>query len=148
MELKRAQSELIGSTLSDVLVGATPYALGAGLGFAMKPDGCTGASPAITAIAAQIIDWSQYGVWNFTMPAAGIAFAPVFSNVTVGQTIMLFCTQGSTPSTWAWNATTMTTIAFTGGVKTPTASGAAIDQVTLTCVSPGVVYGTLDKAMA
>src|SRR5271157_2867995 len=114
----------------------------------MKPEGCGAATPQITAIAAQIIDWSTATVFNFIFPNAGIVFAPVFANVTVGQQIIIVTTQGTTASTNNWNSTGMTTIKFSGGTKTLTAAANAVDQFTLTCVTAGVVYGFASQAMA
>ncbi len=148
-QLQTIPGELIGQSLQPVL-GFTPSAPVSGApGWTMILDGISAVSPVITAVAAQVIDWSLYGVWNFAMPATTIAFAPVFKNVTPGQTITIFCTQGATSaSTWTWTNTTMTTIKFTGGLKAPTASTNAIDQITFFCAAPGVVYGTTDLAMA
>jgi hypothetical protein len=148
MQLATVPGEVMGAGLVPTL-GFQPTGTGvAGAGWKMALDGITAVSGTITAVAAQVIDWSLCGIWTFTMPSGGIAFAPVFKNVTVGQSIVLICTQGSTASTWSWASTTMTTILFAGGTKAPTASSGAIDMVTLTCVAPGVVYGVTDLAMA
>jgi len=145
MDFKRAQGELIGSTLPDITPGFSPVALGPGLGYAAKPEGCGAVTGSITATASEVIDWSTSTIFNIAMPATTITWAPTFVNVTTGQSIVIVTTQGGTSaSTASWP----TGVKMSGGTKGLTASTGAIDMFTITCVAAGVYYGFASQAMS
>ena len=126
--------------------GFVPY--GNGEYWALAPGGVTAVTQPITAIAAQPIDWSVSGVFRLTLPAAGIVLSPVFSNAVLGQTIRIVTTQGAVVSTNNWTNVGGTSLKFTGGTSTLTATVGAIDVFEITCIAPGVYIGNTLNALA
>ena len=89
------------------------------------------------------MDWSTYGVFQYQL-TTGNAFAPTFTNVSVGQTIFMVLKQPAS-STATLTLPTGTIVAGTAAATISiTATNSAIDVVRVTCTAPGVYVATLN----
>ena len=139
MQLARVDGETIGSGLVPQqgfsLVGAPAPG-----GWVTAPSQVSAVQASITVTSAATLDWSRYGVFQYLCTNGSGALAFTFTNVTVGQSILIAVKQAST--------TTATTVTFPAGtVVAGTASTATqaltntndvIDVLRVTCISPGI----------
>jgi len=115
--------------------------VGAGQAWTLTPSDVFAVTTLVNA-ATQPIDWSTAGVFKITL-GANTTFT--YSNVTVGQQIVLQLTQDGTGSR---TGTFPTGSVFVGGSKTLTTAASGIDTVTVLCTAPGVYLCQLLKAYA
>ena len=145
MQLGRVDGEIIGS-------GLTPQQGFSPVG-APSPGGWVSAPSTVFAVAAQVTvttaatcDWSRYGVFQYLLTANNqLTFT--FTNVSVGQTIVIGLKEPSSLSAGATSVVMPGTCVLTGtagSFTTPTQTANVVDVLYVTCISPGVYVVSLN----
>jgi hypothetical protein len=143
MQLGIVDGERIGSQLKPQQ-GFRPVGLPAPGGWGTAPSPVEAVAASVTVTTTGTLDWSAYGVFQFLLTASN-AFAPTFTNVSVGQTIFMLLKQPASVGYGTLTLPTGTILAGTAAASitlgcASTASG--IDCIRVTCTAPGVYIAT------
>jgi len=143
MQLGIVGGEDIGAKLTPKQ-GFRPVGLPSPGGWGIAPSPVEAVAASVTVTTTGTVDWSTYGVFQYQL-TTGDAFAPTFTNVSVGQTIFMVLKQPASSTAATLTMPTGTIVAgTTAATISLTATNSAIDVVRVTCTSPGVYVATLN----
>ena len=143
MQLGIVDGETIGAELAP-RQGFRPVGLPSPGGWGTAPSPVEAVAASVTVTTAGTLDWSAYGIFQFQL-TTGDAFAPTFTNVSVGQTVFMVLKQPASSTAATLTLPTGTIVAGTAAATISiTATNSAIDVVRVTCTAPGVYVATLN----